>query len=107
MISLKELQDEMLVWQKYNFPNRPIHVPLLGALEELGELAHAHIKLEQGIRKNEDHVASAKDAVGDIFIYLADYCNGKGYDMQDIITETWKQVKTRDWIKFPTNGRTL
>lgn len=106
MIDLNKIQAEMVEWQKYNFPGRGVHIPLLGAVEELGELAHAHIKKEQNIRLNEDHDSNKKDAIADIFIYLFDYSNDHNFNLEEIITETWNQVKSRDWIKFPKNGRT-
>lgn len=47
---------------------------LLGALEETGELSHAVLKWQQGIRGTpEQHLAGIKDAIADICIYLADY----------------------------------
>lgn len=106
MIDLFKIQQEMIAWQQHNFPNRKVHVPLLGALEELGELAHAHIKQEQNIRLNEDHAANKQDAIADIIIYLIDYSNDHKFNLEKIIQETWNQVKTRDWIKYPKNGRT-
>jgi len=70
---------------------------LLGLIEELGELAHSHLKEQQGIRTSEDHVAKAKDAIGDIVIFLADYCNARVFNLALIIKETWEQVRKRDW----------
>lgn len=106
MIDLAKIQSEMVTWQQHNFPGRGVHIPLLGAVEELGELAHAHIKKEQNIRTNEDHDANKKDSIGDIFIYLIDYSNDHGYCLETVIQETWEHVKSRDWKKYPKNGRT-
>lgn len=41
---LRKLQEEQKPWVKHNFGDRPSWMPLLGAVEELGELAHAHLK---------------------------------------------------------------
>jgi NTP pyrophosphatase (non-canonical NTP hydrolase) len=100
-MNLKQLQDELKPWVLHNFGQRPSYQPLLGALEELGELAHAHLKQEQQIRTNEDHEANAKDAIADTIIYLADYCNTRGFDLGDILTQTWNKVKLRDWKRDP------
>ena len=97
--SLRQLQDELKPWQEHNFPDRPAYQPLLGVMEEAGELAHAHLKQEQNIRNNENHEANAKDAVADIVVYLADYCNARGFDFEVLLEETWLQVKQRDWRK--------
>lgn len=104
MLTFKQLQDEQRPWVAHNFPGRAAHIPLLGALEELGELAHAHIKAEQGIRVLEDHEANAKDAIGDVIVFLADYCTARGFDLQEIIETVWAQVKQRDWRNDPANG---
>lgn len=100
---LFQLQTEVKEWSERNFPNNKVHQPLLGALEELGELAHAHLKQEQGIR-GDQHAAKA-DAVGDIIIYLADYCARNELCLAECVRTAWEEVKERDWIKFPVNGK--
>lgn len=71
----------------------------MGVAEEVGELSHAHLKQHQGIRLEEDHEAKARDAVGDILIYLADYCNAREFSLQDCLDKAWDEVKQRDWQK--------
>ena len=114
MIDLKNIQKEIGEWADKNFgdelsgnPNkwRPAYHPLLGIQEEVGELSHAHLKEAQGIRgTKEEHEAEAKDAIGDIIIYIADYCHLRKFDLEDIIDSTWKEVQKRDWKKNPTEG---
>ena len=87
-----------------NFPNKKPHQPLLGIQEEVGELSHAHLKMEQGIRTNEDHQAAKIDAVGDIVIYLADYCNQNGIFLDSAVEQTWAEVQMRNWKKNKVNG---
>lgn len=101
---LKKLQEEQVVWVKHNFGDRPSWMPLLGAVEELGELAHAHLKDAQCIRVNEPHFENKKDAIADIVIYLADYCTAEGIDFEKVVEETWNKVKKRDWKKNPANA---
>lgn len=106
-ISLTQLQEELKPWQLHNFGNRPSWMPLLGACEEIGELAHAHLKQAQGIRGTpEEHIAKKKDAVCDAIVFLADYCNAEGIDLEATLAATWAEVKQRDFKKFPLNGRT-
>ena len=101
---LPRIQREHAIWANHNFGPQRKHHSLLGMVEELGELAHAHLKQEQGIRGAGDNEAKAKDAIGDIVIFLFGYCNSRGYDLQVIIHETWLEVKKRDWKLYPETG---
>lgn len=76
---LTRLQKERGPWAAKNFPdsvqNRQYH-QRLGVLEEIGELAQAQLKEEQGIRGTaEEHQANAKDAIGDLTVFLAGVCD--------------------------------
>lgn len=106
-MGVRQIQKEQEAWSRYNFGSSdPTHA-LLGVSEEVGELSHAHLKKLQGIRITpEQFQAKAKDAVGDIVIYLMDYCTSNGWDFMQVVQDTWANVKTRDWKKFPKNGRT-
>jgi len=105
---LNKLQYDMMIWQVDNFGNQESWKPLLGIVEEVGELSHAHLKEAQGIRTGEDHIADAKDAIGDILIYLMNYCNTRDFCLTDILEETWSKVKKRNWKdnKIDGNGQT-
>lgn len=105
-MNLRDLQEEHRPWLQHNFPEAKPHEPLLGIQEEVGELAHAHLKYEQGIRgytrsKFQDE---AEDAIGDQLIYLASYCNLNFLDLQTCMERTWEKVKQRDWIADPEKG---
>lgn len=97
--TLVELQERVSVWSHRNFGDQPSWKPLLGVGEEAGELYHAYLKLSQGIRMDEDHRAKMKDAVGDIVIYLADFCTREGLILAECITDAWEEVEQRDWTK--------
>jgi NTP pyrophosphatase (non-canonical NTP hydrolase) len=125
-LTFRQLQNEQKSWVKHNFPNRGSYQPLLGAIEELSELAHvdsdskhiielikslgrlshSHLKKEQKIRIGKNHDEDKADAVADLIIFLSDYCEANGLDLQNIVEETWKKVKTRNWKKYPKNGKT-
>lgn len=99
-MNLRQVQAEQGEWSKRNFDNRKPYMPILGAAEEVGELSHAFLKMEQGIRgKREEHIANMKDAVGDCVIFLMDLCNQMDWDFEEIVDTTWNQVKQRDWKK--------
>lgn len=64
-------------WVAHNFPTTDGAGPLpmlettYGVIEELGELAHSDLKSKQNIRGTaEEHEAKAKDAIGDMTVYL-------------------------------------
>ena len=101
---LQEIQNGVFEWSRRNFGDQPSHRPLLGLVEEVGELCHAHLKREQGIRTNEDHVLQQIDAIGDIMIYLLDYCGREGISLEAALEETWAEVSKRDWRNKKETG---
>jgi len=106
-VNLFVLQDYVKKWNDHNFHNKKSYQCLLGAGEELGELMHAHLKEEQGIRgTSEEHRLAKMDAIGDVLVYLADYCNQSGIQMDDCWKMVWEELQSRDWKKFPKNGKT-
>lgn len=134
-MTLDELQEKLRAWADYNFPNALPYQPLLGVGEEVGELVeatvaadadapasiaslfglvaalgrlnHAHLKADQGIRGTpEQHRAAKMDSIGDILIYMADYCNKHHLSMRECLEMAWAAIKDRDWQRFPRNGRT-
>jgi NTP pyrophosphatase (non-canonical NTP hydrolase) len=107
IFDFEQLQLEQELWQEMNFPNSGIHECFYGVVEEIGELSHALLKMDQGIRgTKQEHTAEAKDAVGDIVIYLAGLCNKRGINLQSAVETAWREVKQRNWIKYPRDGRT-
>lgn len=104
-MTLSQLQSEVGEWSRKNFPNNQPYHPLLGVTEETGELAHAHLKMDQGIRGTpEEHKLAKIDAVADIMIYLANYCDLNAINMELAVETTWANVKQRDWQKNPMNA---
>jgi NTP pyrophosphatase (non-canonical NTP hydrolase) len=121
-----QLQHEVREWSDRNFGNEtPLNSVknVLGIIEECGELAaedpsvavalmvvlgnlsHSHLKELQGIRGTAaEHQAKIKDAVGDIIVYLADYCGSRGFALQDVVESVWTRVKARDWTKDALHG---
>lgn len=107
--SLNLFQQDVESWcSRQPFANPPPHQPLLGVLEELGELAHAHLKNEQKIRGYDDPqktLEAKKDAVGDMMVYLVNYCEVNGLRLGDCLEHAWSQVRTRDWTKNSATGK--
>lgn len=106
-LTFETIQNELNVWTKYNFPNSTSNQQFLGMVEEVGELSHALLKQEQGIRgTKEEHEEKIRDSLGDLLIYTLNFCNSKGYNLNEILEETWNHVKNRDWVKYKIDGRT-
>lgn len=104
-MNFKTLQSEVGEWSDRNFPGKEAVDPLLGAVEEIGELSHAFLKAKQGIRGTaEEHRLAERDAVADTVVYLADFCHQRGHDFQELMEETWGKVKQRDWTKNKLDG---
>ena len=100
--SLSEIQGEVGAWSKQNFGDQDPINPLLGVVEEVGELCHAVLKSRQRIRLMD--IEDEKDAIGDVLIYLLDYCHRRNFAAISILNETWGKVSKRDWKKNPING---
>lgn len=105
--NLEELQEQIADWARYNFGELQSMHQFLGVVEEVGELAHAILKREQGIRGTpEEHLRAEKDAVGDIGIFLMNFATSRGLSFEQVLRNIWADVKRRDFRKFPKNGLT-
>mgnify|MGYP001620114827 FL=1 len=72
---------------------------LLGLSEEVGELCHAHLKGEQQITYSPAKVRELKmDAVGDILIFLCNYCDSQGLHIDDCADFAYKNIEGRVYI---------
>lgn len=99
---LSELQSTASAWSRRNFGEHygSGYRNLLGVAEEVGELCHAQLKGEQGIRHLPEEIAAMKrDAVGDILIFLANYCDSQGLDMEECANIALAEIAKRDWTK--------
>lgn len=96
--NLNYVQKHLKPWQEHNFPDRPDWQPLLGIGEEVGELNHAFLKRAQDIRGSADaHTLAIKDALGDILIFMCDFANSQGLNLENILADTWMEVSLRNW----------
>lgn len=107
-MDLAKLQSEVGVWARKNFPATTASDVLLGIAEETGELCHAQLKQNQRIRSGAEGTSNVEkmDAVGDLVIYLADYCERSGISLDACVRDAWATVSLRDWIKYPVDGKT-
>ncbi len=104
-MEIEQYQMEVREWSKKNFGDQPSTNSLLGIMEELGELAHAHLKGIQGIRHTPDEIHNMRgDALGDLFIYMCDYADRSGLWLEEVIETVWNKVKKRNWKEDKQNG---
>lgn len=107
VLSLPRFQYEVVEWADRNFGSVPRHLPLLGMVEEIGELAHVVLKSSQGIRGMDDDQkrrAAEMDAIGDLVVFLANFCAKSGYSLEQCIEAAWAEVKQRDWTRDKQHG---
>lgn len=98
------LQQDIFTWLRRNFPDATAQDEFYGVVEEVGELAHADLKHREKIRNLQDPEVAfdAKvDAVGDLIIYLMNYCSLTGISFRAALEETWSSVVQRDWVANP------
>ena len=74
--NLSKLQQEVGEWADGQFPQQPVQNPLLGSVEESGELAEEF--LSSGFDRTE-----VMDAIGDMVIYLCDFAYQFDVDLGD------------------------
>jgi NTP pyrophosphatase (non-canonical NTP hydrolase) len=100
---LNHIQEVHAEWSEENFGDQPSTLPLLGVAEEVGELNHAHLKGIQDIREDDETTGEdAKlDAVGDVVLYLIDYCSREGLSFSDAVQTAVEEVHGREWDSDP------
>jgi len=99
-MTLTEIQELAVEWSKKNFGEHygSGYRNLLGVAEEVGELCHAQLKGEQGIRHTDEEILRMKkDAVGDIVIFLCNYCDSQGINLDECVNAAWQEIKHRNW----------
>lgn len=106
--ALDQFQSLVVEWNIRNFPPFASEDRLFkGIVEEVGEYAHATLKMQQGIRGSaEDHERKAQDALGDLFVYMCALAHKRGWTIADCIRIAWDDIKDRNWQQYPGNGKT-
>lgn len=74
---LFEMQESQRAWAKANFGEQTPNQMMLGILGELGELAESY---------EEHNKQDGIDAIGDVGVYLMNYCNLKGWSLEPLVT---------------------
>jgi hypothetical protein len=69
-------------------------------IRTFGQLSHALLKMEQGIRKSEDHNGNARRMLVELLQHVrmaSDY--NQFPSLLDLVEVTWSRVRKRDWKK--------
>lgn len=77
--------------------------PMQGLVLSVGRLAHADLKLTQGIRQDENLKRAQYMATGWILTHLERYCNQAAIQMWNTIEHAWSEVRCRDWRRYPNS----
>ena len=116
LTGLEELQEKIGEWSRGNFGDnfsllngQPQYsgCAFWGLVEEVGELAGATIKFHQGRRGFDPRTREGcekfkryqRDAVGDILIFLLDYCGREGINALEALNETWSEIVSKRTVK--------
>ena len=107
MDELTQMQNQLNEWRVANFGKPNAHHQLMGIVEEVGELSHALLKWEQGIRGYDEAKAKEemRDSIGDIIIFAMGLCDVYGWNMNEIASQTTAHVLKRDWKANATTGQ--
>lgn len=95
-MTLEEIQQQVAAWSRSTFPDDTSDTKLKVLVGEVGELCEADAKEDQGILSPTDGHALVTDAVGDIVIALAGYCELWGLDLDACVSQAWAKVSQRD-----------
>jgi len=69
----------------------------------VGRLSHHQLKLEQGIRNNEDHESCITTILSEVVYTLICHVPPP-HDLQEVVQGTWDRVSKRDWVANPDNA---
>lgn len=98
-----EMQKEHREWLAASYPDQPVHLPVAGIFEELGEAAHCLLKHNQKLQHGEhpryigkDWMAELQDAIGDAVIYLSSACCTADIDLESLMRMDAAEVSVVD-----------
>jgi NTP pyrophosphatase (non-canonical NTP hydrolase) len=111
-VSIRDTQAEILAWSTRNFGARvPIAYDVssfLGMVEEVGEIAHAVLKMSQGIKGSRaKHEADVIDGIADLMVFTLDFAARNGLDAEKALEQVWAKVKLRDFTQDKQVGGRL
>jgi hypothetical protein len=71
----------------------------------IGQLCHAHLKLDEGIRgRPEQHLRDADMCLRGLMRYLVVVAVQHDLSLPDVVESVWLKVRQRDWQAYPGTG---
>lgn len=96
-VSTASMSDSEITQVLYQIPENFKVAPLLGVVEEAGEMVTAVMDMNRP--------ADVEDAIGDLMVFLLHLCDVSGYDGDSALKGVWSKVRQRDWKKNKENGK--
>lgn len=96
-VSTASMSDSEITQVLYQIPENFKVAPLLGVVEETGEMVSAVMDMNRP--------ADVEDAIGDLQVFLLNLCEFSGYDGDSALKGVWSMVRQRDWKKNKESGK--
>jgi NTP pyrophosphatase (non-canonical NTP hydrolase) len=78
---------------------------LLATIRQIGKIARAQLKSEQGIKGSPDeHDQITREAIRETLRFLATFCLVRQISFKDAVAAKWRAVRLRDWQSDPLKG---
>lgn len=90
-------QQAIYEWSLEQFGDQDPENPLIGAQEELGEVARIVLKRKQGIRQDELSDKDLEMETADIIIYLMDFCARNNVSLAEGLDRARNKVLDREF----------
>lgn len=114
MIDLVAIQNEQIAWSVKNFGRQHERYPLMGMIEELLEFDAAWDKRTAAwefepppLDIQAELEAEVVDAIGDIVIYMLDYCGKTGQQLDHLWKMRRLEVTSHHWSNMVPLARRL
>lgn len=99
---VNEVGARCLAWREKNFGSVSMHKHLGSLTEEIGEVARAINKAEEGIRS--DTRGNLADELGDALMCVAALAAAAGVDLNEVLDRRITRMERLDFRADPENG---
>jgi len=102
---LRVLQARLKNWEQEQMTSSTL-ITTLGIVGEIGELAHAVVKYQQGVRgiTGKKLREIAEDALVDALIFILATATHLDIDLQDALNKISEKVLARNWREWPEDA---
>ena len=118
-IDLKELQMQVSAWAEERWPDRSnykksLDLPFYRLVASAGGLSAIVSALAEGVLFDPDQDERIdpdicrdefRRLLGELVVYATEAAGRNGWNISNIVDETWREMRGEDWIRFPRPGR--